>query len=88
MTPEILEIEFKAYNKKRKTELQDIWLQGAYIREAILSSVWLGKGTAPNYPEMPFGDDDIEELKNDEKWLAEQRALAYNNFMRILSKKG
>lgn len=86
LSPRRLKVYFDANEKKRKTHLQDIWLQGKLVRDAILSTVYFGTGQAPEFPQMPFKDEIEEDLAKDEEWLAIERARAYNNFLKILNK--
>ena len=68
--PRILDNYEKAYEARRKSEIQKIWVQGAYFKNAIDSSVFV-VGLAnkkilrsmPKYPDVPFKTE--EETKID-----------------------
>lgn len=64
-----------------------MWKQGQYFAKAIQSTIYFGKGTPPEYPQMPFEEENDEELAKDDKWLESERLRAYNHFMAILNKK-
>lgn len=90
LTPKTIQVYFRAYNQKRKTIIQDIWLQGSYMRQAIISSLSFSNKKPPDYPEMPFKDEADENAEQDEEWVKAQRAKVWNYFNSILSrsKKG
>lgn len=87
LTPKTIQIYFKAYNKRRQTQIQDLWLQGKYFGCAIASTLQFSKQKPPEYPEMPYQDEDNEQLAQNEDWVKAQRQIAYDHFVRILSKK-
>lgn len=67
MTPKELEIDFKAYFKRREINNQQIWLQGLYFKKALESTILAcglaDKRTAremPKYPDMPKTKEQIE----------------------------
>lgn len=86
LTPKTIQTYFKAYNKKRKMQIQDIWLQGYYFKWAIVSSLQFSKQKPPDYPEMPYKDEEEKELAKDENWLKRQREIAFNHFSALLSR--
>lgn len=86
LTPKTIQVYFRAYKKKREIAIQDIWLQGSYVRQAIISSLSFSDKNPPDYPEMPFAENAEEELAQDEKWAEAQRARLYSYFSEILSK--
>lgn len=86
LTPKTIQVYFKAYRERRKIAIQDIWLQGKYMACAIASTISFSKGKPPQYPEMPFKEEDEQELAKDEKWVQTERLRAYNHFMAILGK--
>lgn len=55
---------------------------------AIASAVppQFNKGRPPEYPEMPFKDEEEKELANNKEWLERERFRAYQLFMAILGK--
>lgn len=53
---------------------------------AIASTLQFSKQKPPPYPEMPFKEEDEQELAKDPKWLEAQRLRAFNHFMAILGK--
>ena len=53
---------------------------------AIASTISFGKGKPPQYPEMPFKEEDEQELVKDEKWLQAQRLKAFEHFKAILGR--
>lgn len=87
LTPKTIQIYFKAYNKRQQTQIQDLWLQGKYFACAIASTISFSKQRPPEYPEMPYQNEDNEQLAQNEDWVKAQRQRAYDNFVRILSKK-
>lgn len=87
LTPKTIQIYFKAYNKRRQTQIQDLWLQGKYFSCAIASTLQFSKQKPPEYPEMPYQDEDNEQLAQNEDWVKAQRQIAYDHFVKILSKK-
>lgn len=86
LTPKTIQVYFRAYEERRKTAIQDIWLQGYYTRWAIASTLSFGKQKPPEYPEMPFMEKAEEELAHDEEWVQRERIKAWNHFAAILSK--
>ena len=86
LTPKTIQIYFKAYNKRRKIQVQDIWLQGNYFRSAIISSLQFSKQKPPEYPEMPYREELEQELVQDEEWVKKERQKAFNHFSMLLSK--
>lgn len=54
---------------------------------AIASTLQFSKQKPPPYPEMPFKEDDEQELAKDENWLKAQRLRAFNHFATILGNK-
>ena len=47
--------------------MQDMWSLGAYFRRALMSTpVIMGSGKTVDYPEMPFNEEDEQELAKDE----------------------
>ena len=87
LTPKTIQVYFKAYRERRKVEIQDIWLQGKYMACAIASTLQFSKQTPPPYPEMPFKEEDEQELTKDENWRQAQRLKACEQFKAILGKK-
>lgn len=87
LTPKTIQIYFKAYRERRKTQIQDLWLQGKYFAHAISSTLQFSNKQPPPYPEMPFKEDTEKELAQNEEWLKAQRAKAMNHFMTFLSRK-
>lgn len=83
LTPKTIQVYFRAYEKKRKIQLQDIWLQGKYFMCAIGSAF----DKKNKYPEMPYKEEEEKELSNDNEWLERQRVRAMQSFMAILNKK-
>ena len=71
--PHILDNYEKAYEAKRKQEYQGYWIQGAYVKAAIESSVFVA-GLAnkkvlrgmPKYPDNPFKSEE-DAVKNVEE---------------------
>ena len=67
-------------NRRRQNEM--LWMQGVYIREALLSTVgnmFSGKGATPiEYPKEPYPvtADQIEEKKERERKSMEERMKA------------
>lgn len=84
LTPKTIQVYFKAYKKRRQTEVQDLWLQGKYFACAIASTISFSKSRPPEYPEMPYQDEMEEELANDEEWLDKQRAMVWQHFTTLL----
>lgn len=87
LTPKTIQIYIKAYRKRREIAIQDLWLQGRYFAQAIASTIQLGKQKPPPYPDMPFNQNEDNEMEQNEDWLKEQRQKAFNHFVMILSKK-
>lgn len=60
----------KAEEYRRKRENYALWMQGLYIRDAIMSSIgnaFLEKGHPPNeYPILPYPIDDDDKARQDE----------------------
>lgn len=83
LTPKTIQVYFKAYEKRRQMQIQDIWLQGQYFMCAVGAAL----DSKNKYPEMPFKEENEQELAQDEKWLQEQRNRALQTFMAILNKK-
>lgn len=86
LTPKTIQVYFKAYNKRRQIAIQDLWLQGRYFACAIASTLQFGKQKPPEYPPMPYEEENEKELANDEEWVKAQRARAWQHFVTLLSK--
>lgn len=87
LTPKTIQVYFKAYRERRKVTMQDMWSLGAYFRRALMSTpVIMGSGKTVDYPEMPFKEEDEQELAKDENWLQAQRLKAFEHFKAILGK--
>lgn len=86
LTPKTIQIYFKAYNKRRQTAIQDLWLQGKYFACAIASTISFSKQRPPEYPPMPYEEENEKELASDEEWVKAQRARAWQHFVTLLSK--
>lgn len=73
-------------------EQQLAWLQGAYFKQALQSSVVIC-GLAdrqvinkmPKYPDIPYKDEVEKSRSQDEKWLQMQRQRAFAHFANMLS---
>lgn len=73
-------------------EQQLAWLQGAYFKQALQSSVMIC-GLAdrqvinkmPKYPDIPYKDEVEKSQAQDEKWLQMQRQRAFAHFANMLS---
>lgn len=87
LTPKTIQVYFRAYQKRRETAIQDIWLQGYYMRWAIASTLSFSEKKPPDYPDMPFKEQAEEALAHDEEWLQKERIRAWNHFVAILNKK-
>jgi hypothetical protein len=95
LTPKELQIDFEAYNQRIKDQQQLAWLQGAYVKMALQSSVLIaGLATKeianklPPYPEMPFKDEVEKQIEEQNPQIAkEKKELAqtaiFNMFKRI-----
>lgn len=84
LTPKTIQPYFKAYRKVREQTIQDIWMIGLRVKEAIVSSLHFGKGNPPPYSKMPFTENIEEELAKDEKWVERERNKAYAHFMSLV----
>lgn len=80
LTPKTIQVYFKAYNKRRKIAVQDLWLQGKYFACAIASTLQFSKQRPPEYPEMPYQEEENEELAKDEDWIIKERIKAWESF--------
>ena len=87
LTPKTIQVYFRADEAKQKKRVQELWLAGAYVRAANISSFQFDeKRKPPEYPKMPYSEEVEEELVKDEKWLEMQRKRAYNHFASLLTK--
>lgn len=72
----------KADELKRRRQNEVLWMQGLYVREALLSTVgnmFSGRGATPiEYPQEPYPitEDQIEEKKERERKSMEERMKA------------
>ena len=48
--------------------------------------VIMGSGKTVDYPDMPFKEEDEQELAKDENWLQAQRLKAFEHFKAILGR--
>lgn len=56
--PSLIYAYAKAFENKRKTEIQMAWVIGGYVRNALMSTpVLMGMGKPIDYPEMPYEHD-------------------------------
>lgn len=53
---------------------------------AIASTLQFSKQKPPPYPDMPFKEEEEQELAKDNNWLQAQRLKAFEHFKAILSK--
>ena len=73
-------------------EQQLAWLQGAYFRQALQSSVVIC-GLAdrqvinkmPKYPDIPYKDEVEQSKSQNEEWVKMQRQRAFAHFANMLS---
>lgn len=84
LTPKTIQVYFKAYEKRRQTEIQDLWLQGRYFACAIASTISFSKSRPPEYPEMPYQDEMEDELSKNENWVRMMRDARRNQLKRFL----
>lgn len=77
----------QAYMSKEKLALQKLWQQGLYFAQAIRCTIYFGKGKPPQYPEMPFKEENEQELAKDPEWVEKQRILVWNQFAKSLGIK-
>lgn len=95
--PLLVRAFYKAHIMKRQMAEYDAWLQGAYMKAAIESSIcnaFIKKGTSPNkYPEppeiKPVDDDDsdkYDEVKREEQ--EDQEALRAKIYMDQMMRVG
>lgn len=85
MTPRSIQIDFKAYEKRQKNEVQMIWLQGLYFRSALSSTpvaMGMAKGELPKYAKMPYEEEQKEEMN--EETLQKQREMAFYGFVSLI----
>ena len=73
LTPKTIQIYFKAYNKRRQTAIQDLWLQGKYFACAIASTISFSKQRPPEYPPMPY-EEEVE--------MSQEQSRAYRRARR------
>ena len=78
----------KAHDLKRRQENEALWMQGLYVREALLSTVgnmFAGKGSVPiEYPAEPYPvtveqvaeKEAAERRKMEERMKADMMAMA------------
>lgn len=57
----------KAYELRCEQDNYLAWLNGLYVRSAIVSSFGFGKSRPPEYPQKPIGSDDTENAKEKAK---------------------
>lgn len=84
LTPKTIQVYFKAYEKRRKIEIQDLWLQGRYFACAIASTLSFSKSKPPDYPEMPYQDEEEQEQKHSDDWMRMMRDARRNQLKRFL----
>ena len=76
-------------------EQQLAWLQGAYFKQALQSSVMIC-GLAdrqvinkmPKYPDIPYKDEIEKSRAKNEEWVKMQRQRAFAHFANMLSAMG
>lgn len=73
-------------------EQQLAWLQGAYFKQALQSSILICgladrqvANKMSKYPEMPYKEEVEKSQAQDEKWLQMQRQRAFAHFANMLS---
>ena len=93
MTPKEIKIDFEAYKRRVKEQQQLAWLQGAYFKQALQSSILICgladrqvANKMPKYPEMPYKEEVEQQKAQDEKWLQAQRQRAFAYFSTLLSR--
>lgn len=72
LTPKTIKYDFMAFEQKREYDMQMAWLQGAYVKDAIESSIFIC-GLAdkkvinklPKYPPMPRQEKKKKSKKQD-----------------------
>ena len=81
----------QAEEYRRKNENYTLWLNGIYMREAVLSSIgnaFIGKGSTPYYyPDkpIPMGEEEIEKAREEAE---EMEAKQAEMFMKMLVERG
>lgn len=93
LTPKTIQVDFKAYQERQKREAQNRWEIGAYVKNAISSSIFVStladKGTAnkiPKFPEKPFKDENTERENMTEERLKAERLRTYMFFKQFCKK--
>jgi hypothetical protein len=72
----------KAYELSRRRQNELLWMQGLYVRDALISTVgnmFAGKGSAKqHYPEKPYPitEDQVAEQRERERKAKEERMKA------------
>lgn len=85
-TPKTIQIYFEADKIKQQKRAQELWLLGAYFKQALSSTILVAgladKGTAnrmPKYPKCPYEDKEEMVLTEEQKQYERMRLVQYLN---------
>ena len=79
LTPKTIQIYFEAERQKQKNRVQEIWLMGAYFKQALSSTILVAgiadKNSASKMPKFPVcPSKEVEEIELTEKQKCYERA--------------
>lgn len=77
LTPKTIQVFFRAFEDKRKRDLEMAWLQGLYFKQALQSSVMVcglaDKNVVRNMPQYPKSPLEEEKEQNKELDLEKEK---------------
>jgi hypothetical protein len=87
-TPKTIQIYFEADKIRQQRQVQEAWLVGAYVKQALSSTILVAgladKNTAsklPKYPKCPYESEQEKVLTDEQKEYEKLRLVQYlNNF--------
>lgn len=89
-TPKTILIYFEADKERQQRRMQEIWLMGAYFKQALASTILVAgladKNTSsrmPKYPQCPYEKAEEREWTEEQKTYERMRLVQYlNSFSR------
>ena len=99
LTPKDIDIDFKAFKKRREMEIQMSWVSGNYFKRALESTVLIcgladrrAINNMPKYPEIPKSEEEIiseeaEQNRTDYHLAKMRNWQAVNNMIQRQNRK-
>ncbi len=83
-TPKSIKVYFEADRLKRLRKQQEAWLMGAYVKQALQSTILVAgladehtKNKMPKYPECPKSEEPERELTEKQKEMMRRNVISW-----------